>query len=109
MTRYDDGAATAELAILLPSVVFFLVLTLSVIGAQLSEAKMSSGLASLVRALEAGSSPSELRELSGSLKIPFRQSEAGGLTCLTAGKDFQILGLNLNHFEQTTCGLAPGK
>jgi len=109
MRSRDSGAATAELAILLPAIVGLIVLVFSVVSVQLQLLQEAAQVANLSRAVELGRNPQQIQELAKKFSLGLEISQSGDLTCLSASKPVLVLGANLTDFVQKVCALAPGK
>jgi hypothetical protein len=106
--KYDSGSVTAELVLLMPSVVMLFALLALVGSLQVANLKLVSQAAQLARAYAIGQSPDKIAGLASELKIRVELGKQSDWLCVTASRLMKTWLLPSLTLTQTQCALEVG-
>lgn len=107
-TQADAGGATAEFAIILPTVALLAALLIGIAAQQMQAGALAQKVGLLARAVELGRSDQQLLQLAKSMGVGAAISNRNGLVCIGASTAFRALGFALGSAHEQACALRPG-
>lgn len=107
-TQADSGGATAEFAIILPTVALLAALFIGMAVQQMHAGALAQKVGLLARAVELGRSDQQLLQLAKSIGVGATISKRNGLVCIGATAKYQIRTIPLGVINEQACALRPG-
>lgn len=105
---HESGSVTAELVLLLPSVVLLFALLSLVATLQVANLKLVSQAGELARAYAIGQSPKELAALAEQMQLQLRLQPKADWLCVTATRLVHSWFVPSLPLTQTQCALPAG-